>query len=117
MTHLVIEPGVIRCWINENTHPAPAPRTYTPQPNPTIHIPVLDHGQWRDLTMITRHLADRLARLPAENALQEITSTGARNGIRLLPTPYQCRTSATRSLSSLLSKPADTVTGPVPVTR
>ncbi|NBM14947.1 hypothetical protein GUY61_04510, partial [Streptomyces sp. GC420] len=27
VTHLVIEPGIIRCWINENTSPAPAPRT------------------------------------------------------------------------------------------
>ena len=26
VTHLVIEPGIIRCWINENTRPAPSAR-------------------------------------------------------------------------------------------
>ncbi|MHC3393985.1 SWIM zinc finger family protein [Streptomyces lavendulocolor] len=108
VTHLVIEPGIIRCWINENTRPALSARTYVPQPSPTIHIPVLDHGQWRDLTLITRNLADRLARLPAEGALQEITNTGARNGIRLLPALDHCRPSCSCSSRSALCKHAAT---------
>ncbi|NBM21090.1 hypothetical protein, partial [Streptomyces sp. GC420] len=81
---------------------------YAPQPNPTIHIPVLDHGQWRDLTVITRHLAGRLARLPAENVLQEIAVAGARNGIRLLPALDQCRASCGCSSRSALCKHAAT---------
>ncbi|GHG13469.1 SWIM zinc finger family protein [Streptomyces filamentosus] len=108
VTHLVIEPGAIRCWINENTHPAPSARSYTPQPCPTIHIPVLDHGQWRDLTVITRHLADQLARLPAEHVLQELTRTGVRNGIRLLPTLDECRASCSCSSRRALCKHAAT---------
>ncbi|GLX22470.1 hypothetical protein [Streptomyces lavendulae] len=108
VTHLVIEPGTIRCWINEDTRPAPAPGTYVPQPNPTVHIPVLDHGQWSDLTVITRHHADRLARLPAEDVLQEITSTGARNGIRLMPALEQCHASCSCSSRSALCKHAAT---------
>ncbi|MFI6688051.1 SWIM zinc finger family protein [Streptomyces sp. NPDC050485] len=106
VTQLVIEPGTIRCWINENTNPAP--HAYTPQPNPTVHIPVLDAAQWRDLTVITRHLADRFARLPAESVLQEINNTGARNGIRLLPTLDQCHTSCSCSSRSALCKHAAT---------
>ncbi|KOV37232.1 SWIM zinc finger family protein [Streptomyces sp. H036] len=108
VTHLVLEPGTIRCWINDNTGPAPASRAYVPQPHPTIHIPVLDHGQWHDLTVITRHLTDRFARLSAEDVLQEITSTGARNGIHLLPTLDQCRTSCSCSSRSALCKHAAT---------
>ncbi|MFH9818379.1 hypothetical protein [Streptomyces sp. NPDC017230] len=108
VTHLVIEPGIIRCWINETTGTAPAPRTYVPQPNPTIHIPVLDHGQWRDLTVITRHLSDRLSRLPAEDALQELVVAGARNGLRLLPALGQCRASCGCSSRSALCKHAAT---------
>ncbi|MDR3083892.1 MAG: hypothetical protein LBV60_23745 [Streptomyces sp.] len=108
VTHLVIEPGTIRCWVNETTSPAPASRAYVPQPSPTIHVPVLDHGQWCDLTVITRHLAERLARLPAEDVLQEITSTGARNGIRLLPTLDECRPSCSCSSRSALCKHAAT---------
>ncbi|MFD4210517.1 SWIM zinc finger family protein, partial [Micromonospora tulbaghiae] len=69
---------------------------------------VLDHGQWHDLTVITRHLTDRLARLPAEEVLQEITSTGARNGIHLLPTLDQCHTSCSCSSRSALCKHAAT---------
>uniref|UniRef100_UPI0018D16647 SWIM zinc finger family protein n=1 Tax=Streptomyces clavuligerus TaxID=1901 RepID=UPI0018D16647 len=108
VTHLVIEPGTIRCWINENTTTDPTPGAYTPQPNPTIRIPVLDHGQWRDLTVISRHLADRLARLPAGDVLEEITSTGARNNIRLLPGLDQCLTSCSCSSRSALCKHAAT---------
>ncbi|MFE4663793.1 hypothetical protein ACFRI7_03075 [Streptomyces sp. NPDC056716] len=81
---------------------------YVPQPNPTVHIPVLDHGQWRDLTVITRHLAGRLACLPAESALQEIVVAGASNGIRLLPALDQCRASCGCSSRSALCKHAAT---------
>ncbi|MFJ4003822.1 SWIM zinc finger family protein [Streptomyces sp. NPDC090023] len=108
VTHLVIEPGTIRCWINENTGPAPTSRAYRPQPHPMIHVPVLDHGQWRDLTAITRHLTDRLARLPAEQVLQEITSTGARSGIRILPALDQCQAFCSCSSRSALCKHAVT---------
>ncbi|TGB08726.1 SWIM zinc finger family protein, partial [Streptomyces sp. MZ04] len=108
VTHLAIEPGTIRCWINENTNPAPSPYAYTSQPNPTIRIPVLDGSQWRDLTLITRHLVDRLARLPAEDVLYEINKAGARNGIRLLPTIDQCHASCSCSSRSALCKHAAT---------
>lgn len=109
VSHLVIEPGTVRCLIDETAGSAPSSRTYATQPRPTIHIPVLDQGQWRDLTVITRHLAGRLARLPAENVLKEIAATGARNGIHLLPTFDQCRTSCGCSSRSDLCKHIVTV--------
>ncbi|MEU9602527.1 SWIM zinc finger family protein [Streptomyces sp. NPDC048109] len=109
VSHLVIEPGTVRCLIDETTGSAPSSRTYATQPHPTIHIPVLDQGQWRDLTVITRHLAGRLARLPAEDVLEEIAATGARNGIHLLPTFDQCRTSCSCSSRSDLCKHVVTV--------
>ncbi|MFJ9574552.1 hypothetical protein [Streptomyces bacillaris] len=109
VSHLVIEPGTVRCLIDETTGSTPSSRAYATQPHPTIHIPVLDQGQWRDLTVITRHLAGRLARLPAENVLEEIATTGARNGIHLLPTFEQCRTSCGCSSRSDLCKHIVTV--------
>ncbi|WP_127452822.1 hypothetical protein [Streptomyces sp. B29(2018)] len=93
VSRLVIEPGTVRCPIDETTGSAPSSRTCAAQPHPTIHIPVPDQEQWRDLSVITRHLASRLARLPVENVLEEIAATGARNGIHPLPTFAQCRTS------------------------
>ncbi|MEU9744699.1 hypothetical protein [Streptomyces niveus] len=104
VTHFVIEPGSLRCLIDETTGAAPSSRAYATQPHPTVHVPVLDQEQWRDLTVITRHLAGRLARMPAENVLQEIVRTGARNGIRLLPSLDQCRTSCNCSSRSDLCK-------------
>lgn len=109
VSHLVIEPGTVRCLIDEATGVAPSSRAYATQPHPTIHIPVLDPGQWRDLTVITRHLVGRLGRLPAENVLEEIASTGARNGIHLLPALDQCRTSCGCSSRSDLCKHIVTV--------
>ncbi|MEU6351626.1 SWIM zinc finger family protein [Streptomyces sp. NPDC047072] len=108
VTHLVIEAGTIRCWINENTNPAPSPYAYTPQPNPTVRIPVLDWSQWRDLTLITRHLAARWPHRPAEDVLYEIINAGARNGIRLLPTIDQCQASCSCSSRSALCQHAAT---------
>ncbi|MGW1163580.1 SWIM zinc finger family protein [Streptomyces sp. NPDC002519] len=108
VTSLAIEAGTIWCWINENTNPDPSPYAYTPQPNPTIRIPVLDGSQWRDLTLITRHLVGRLASLPADEVLFEINNAGARNGIRLLPTIDQCHASCSCSSRSSLCRHAAT---------
>lgn len=108
VTSLAFEAGTIWCWINENTNPDPSPHAYTPQPNPTIRIPVLDGSQWRDLTLITRHLVGRLASLPADEVLLEINNAGARNGIRLLPTIDQCHASCSCSSRSSLCRHAAT---------
>ena len=92
--HLVLEPGTVRLWINENTRPdGNTYAYYVPQPNPTIRIPTLDASQWRDLTLITRHLAGRWSAMAAEDVLTELAAAGARNGIRLLPTLDQCAVS------------------------
>ncbi|MCG7523845.1 hypothetical protein MHW47_05200 [Streptomyces sp. OfavH-34-F] len=109
VSHLVIEPGTVRCLIDETSGSAPSSRSYATQPHPTLHVPVLDEGQWRDLTVITRHLAGRFARLPAEAVLEEVAATGARNGIHLLPTFDQCRTSCGCSSRSDLCKHIVTV--------
>ncbi|MER6116163.1 hypothetical protein [Streptomyces sp. NPDC001743] len=109
VSHLVIEPGTVRCLIDETAGSAPSSRGYATQPRPTLHVPLLDQEQWRDLTVITRHLAGRLARLPAENVLEEIAGTGARNGIHLLPALDQCRTSCGCSSRSDLCKHVVTV--------
>ncbi|MCZ1012108.1 hypothetical protein [Streptomyces lydicus] len=87
VTSLLLEVGTIRCWIEADTN---APSPYKPRPAPTVAIPALDHAQWHDLTTITRPLAARLARLPAEEVLSELVGTGARCGIHLLPKLDQC---------------------------
>lgn len=94
VSHLLLEPGTVRLWINENTRPdGNTYAHYVPQPNPTIRIPTLDASQWRDLTLITRHLAGRWSAMAAEDVLTELAAVGARNGIRLLPTLEQCAVS------------------------
>ena len=93
VSHLLLEPGTVRLWINENTRPDGNTYAYVPQPNPTIRIPTLDASQWRDLTLITRHLAGRWSAMAAEDVLTELAAAGARNGIRLLPTLDQCAAS------------------------
>ncbi|MEU9405497.1 hypothetical protein ACGF5O_44900 [Streptomyces sp. NPDC048291] len=93
VTQLVLEPGTVRCWINEKPRSNGTVPAYLPQPNPTIRIPTLDTSQWRDLTLITRHLADRWSAMPADDVLVELAAAGDHNGIRLLPTLDACAAS------------------------
>jgi uncharacterized Zn finger protein len=108
VAHLTLEPGTVRCWINENPEPRNDPYAYVPQPHPTIRIPVLDASQWRDLALITRHLAGRWAHQPADDVLIEITEAGARNGIHLMPTLDRCEASCPCASRADLCKHAAT---------
>ncbi|MFK0142633.1 hypothetical protein [Streptomyces murinus] len=99
---LLIEAGTVRCWILKDTS-ATGP-SYQPRTAVVVHIPVLDHEQWHDLTTIARPLSARLARLPAEGVLRELIETGARCGIRLLPDLEQCHTTCDCSSRAAVCK-------------